>query len=415
MGMEKAIEIVKGLAITVKPDDVATLKKIADTAMTGKSIEQVKAKLDGIVVDAVRAVVQTVDGKLVVDEDDVKIMKHVGETIDDAEFIRGIVVEKKRVSEEMPKRTAKAKVALIATPLEITKTQVKSKIRITSPDQLGAFDLQEKDTLRQMADLVVKTGANVVLCQKGIADAVQYYLAKNGVMAIEDVPEKDMLFAARALNAQIANKPHDLTAKMLGQADLAEEMEGVDLVKISGCRNPRAVTILVRGSTQVLIDEMERAVYDGIRVVMDAIEDQKYVVGGGSVETEVLIHVKEYAASVGGRVQLAIEAFANAFESIPRTLAENSGFNPIDKLVELKAAHAKGKKRAGLNVFSGKIVDMYEENVFEPMRVKVQAIQSGAEAASLLIRVDDMMITQRGEPPMMPPGGMPPGGMPPMG
>jgi chaperonin GroEL (HSP60 family) len=186
-------------------------------------------------------------------------------------------------------------------------------------------------------------------------------------------------------------------------------------VKISGCRNPRAVTILVRGSTQVLIDEMERAVYDGIRVVMDAIEDQKYVVGGGSVETEVLIHVKEYAASVGGRVQLAIEAFANAFESIPRTLAENSGFNPIDKLVELKAAHAKGKKRAGLNVFSGKIVDMYEENVFEPMRVKVQAIQSGAEAASLLIRVDDMMITQRGEPPMMPPGGMPPGGMPPMG
>jgi thermosome len=412
MGMEKAIEIVKELSITVKPDDVATLKKIADTAMTGKSIEQVKAKLDGIVVDAVRAVVQTVDGNLVVDEDDVKIMKHVGETMDDAEFIRGIVIEKKRVSEEMPKKVEKPKVALIATPLEITKTQVKSKIRITSPDQLGAFDLQEKDTLRQMADLVVKTGANVVLCQKGIADAVQYYLAKEGILAIEDVPEKDMLFAARALNAQIANKPHDLTVKMLGHAELAEEMEGVDLVKISGCRNPRAVTILVRGSTHVLIDEMERAVYDGVRVVMDAIEDQKYVVGGGSVETEVLLRVKEYAASVGGRTQLAIEAFANAFESIPRTLAENSGFNPIDKLVELKAAHAKGKKRAGLNVFTGKIVDMYEENVFEPMRVKVQAIQSGAEAASLLIRVDDMMITQKKDLPGM---GMPPGGMPPMG
>jgi chaperonin GroEL (HSP60 family) len=415
MGMEKAIEIVKGLAITVKPDDVATLKKIADTAMTGKSIEQVKAKLDGIVVDAVRSVVQTVDGKLVVDEDDVKIMKHVGETMDDAEFIRGMVVEKKRVSEEMPKKIGKAKVALIATPLEITKTQVKSKIKITSPDQLGAFDLQEKDTLRQMADIVVKSGANVVLCQKGIADAVQYYLAKEGIMAIEDVPEKDMLFAAKALNAQIANKPHDLTAKMLGQAELAEEMEGVDLVKISGCKNPRAVTILVRGSTQVLIDEMERAVYDGVRVVMDAIEDQKYVVGGGAVETEVLLRVREYAATVGGRTQLAIEAFANAFESIPRTLAENSGFNPIDKLVELKAAHAKGKKRAGLNVFTGKIVDMYEENVFEPMRVKVQAIQSGAEGASLLIRVDDMMITQKGEPPQMPPGAMPPMGGGPMG
>jgi len=413
MGMEKAVEIVKGLAITVKPDDVATLKKIADTAMTGKSIEQVKRKLDGIVVDAVRAVVQTVDGKLVADEDDVKIMKHVGETIDDAEFIRGIVVEKKRVSEEMPKRVEKARIALIATPLEITKTQVKSKIKITSPDQLGAFDIQEKDALRQMADQVVKTGANVVLCQKGIADAVQYYLAKEGVMAIEDVPEKDMLFAARALNAQIANKPHDLTAKMLGQAELAEEMEGVDLVKISGCRNPRAVTILVRGSTQVLIDEMERAVYDGIRVVMDAVEDQKYVVGGGAVETEVLLRVKEYAGSVGGRIQLALEAFANAFESIPRTLAENSGFNPIDKLVELKSAHAKGKKRAGLNVYTGKIVDMYDENVFEPMRVKVQAIHSAAEAASLLIRVDDMMVTQKKEP-AMPPGAMPPM-HPPMG
>jgi thermosome len=415
MGMEKAIEIVKDLAITVKPDDVATLKKIADTAMTGKSIEQVKAKLDGIVVDAVRAVVQTVDGKLVVDEDDVKIMKHVGETIDDAELIRGIVIEKKRVSEEMPKRIEKAKIALIATPLEITKTQVKSKIRITSPDQLGAFDIQEKDALRQMADLVVKTGANVVLCQKGIADAVQYYLAKKGVMAIEDVPEKDMLFAARALNAQVANKPHDLTAKMLGQAELTEEMEGVDLVRISGCRNPRAVTILVRGSTQVLIDEMERAVYDGVRVVMDAIEDQKYVVGGGSVETEVLLRVREYAASVGGRIQLAIEAFANAFESIPRTLAENSGFSPIDKLVELKTAHAKGKKRAGLNVYTGKIVDMYEENVFEPMRVKIQAIHSAAEASSLLIRVDDMMITQKREPAMLPPGAMPPMHTPPMG
>jgi archaeal chaperonin len=408
MGMEKAIDIVKALSITVKPDDVATLKKIADTAMTGKSIEQVKAKLDGIVVDAVRAVVREVDGKLVVDEDDVKIMKHVGETMDDVEFIRGIVVEKKRVSEEMPKKVAKAKIALIATPLEITKTQVKSKIKITSPDQLMAFDTQERGALHQVADQVIASGANVLLCQKGIADSVQYYLAKKGIMAIEDVPEKDMLFAARALNAQIANKPHDLTAKMLGQAELAEEMEGVDLVRISGCKNPRAVTILVRGSTQVLIDEMERAVYDGIRVVMDAVEDQKYVVGGGAVETEVFLKVKEYAASVGGRTQLALDAFANAFESIPRTLAENSGFNPIDKLVELKAAHAKGKKRAGLNVYTGKIVDMYEENVFEPMRVKIQAIQSAAEASSLLIRVDDMMVTQKKEPAMMPPGAMPP-------
>ena len=410
LGMQKALEVVEGMSFDVKAGDRKILTQIADTAMTGKSIESVKSKLDGMVVDAVKAVAQTVNGKVQVDEDDVMIKQHVGTTMDDAELVHGIVLDKQRVSEEMPRKVEKCRVALIATPLEITKTQVKSKIRITSPDQLVAFDEQEKEALRKMADKIFEAGANVVLCQKGISDSVGYFLGKNGVFAIQDVPEADMKKAARALNAQVVQKPHELTKEVLGYAELTEQLEGVDIVKISGCRNPRAVTILLRGSTQVLIDELERAVYDGVRVVMDAMEDGKYVVGGGAVETEILLRVREYAAKVGGRTQIAIEAFSNAFESIPRTLAENSGFNPIDKLVELKAAHAKKNKSMGLNVYTGKVVDMYKEGVYEPMRVKVQAIQSATEAANMLVRVDDMMITQK--PSEMP--GMP-GGMPPMG
>jgi thermosome len=410
LGMQKALEVVEGMAFDVKAGDRKILSQIADTAMTGKSIESVKSKLDGIVVDAVRAVAQTVNGKIQVDEDDVMIKKHVGETMDDVELVHGIVLDKQRVSEEMPRKVEKCRVALIATPLEITKTQVKSKIRITSPDQLVAFDEQEKEALRKMADKIFEAGANVVLCQKGISDSVSYFLGKNGVFAIQDIPEADMKKAARALNAQVVQKPHELTKEVLGYAELTEQLEGMDIVKISGCRNPRAVTILLRGSTQVLIDELERAVYDGVRVVMDAMEDGKYVVGGGAVETEILLRVREYAAKVGGRTQIAIESFSNAFESIPRTLAENSGFNPIDKLVELKAAHAKKNKAMGLNVYTGKVVDMYKEGVYEPMRVKTQAIQSATEAANMLVRVDDMMITQKkSEMPGMP------GGMPPMG
>jgi chaperonin GroEL (HSP60 family) len=294
---------------------------------------------------------------------------------------------------------------MIATPLEITKTQVKAKIRISSADQIAAFSTQERDTLKKMADQIVESGANVVLCQKGIADPVQFYLAKAGVFAIEDIPEKDMKYASRAVGASIINKVEDLKAADLGCAASVAEDDDVELVRINGCKNPKTVTILLRGSTQVLIDELERAVYDGVRVVIDAIEDGKFVVGGGATETELLLRVREYASTVGGRTQVAIEAFANAFESIPKQLAENSGFNPIDKLVELKAAHAKGNKNAGLNVYTGEIVDMFKAGVIEPLRVKTQAIQSATEAASMLIRVDDMMVSQKPESK----AGMPPG------
>jgi archaeal chaperonin len=403
MGMEKALEITKGLSFKVAHDDRKTLLKIADTAITGKSIESVKGKLDGIIVDAVMAVAEKVDGKFLVDEDDVMIKKQKGQSMDDAELIRGVVIDKKRVNEGMPRKVSKAKVAMVATPMEITKTQVKAKIKISDADQISAFSEQERETLKKLADAVIDSGANVLFCQKGIADAVQFFLAKNGVYAVEDVPEADMKYAARALHATIVNKAESLTAKDLGTAETVEEGTDTDITRISGCKNPKTITILLRGSSDYLLDELERAVVDGTRVVMDAIEDGTYVVGGGAVETELLMKIRSYAETVGGRVQLAIEGYAAAFESIPRTLAENSGYNPIDKLVELKNVHSKGKKNMGLNVYNGNVVDMLAEGVLEPLRSKRQSIQSASETAIMLIRVDDMMITQS-KPRNMPPG-----------
>jgi len=401
MGMNRALEIVEENSIRVDPADRETLIRLADTSMTGKSIEQVKEKLNGIVVDAVMTVAEKKNGEIVVDRDDIMIKKQKGDSIDDAALIRGCVIDKKRASDAMPKKIANAKVALVAQPLEITKTQVKAKIRINTADQLSAFGTQEREALRQLADRVVASGANVLLCQKGISDPVQYYLAKAGVMAIQDVNEKDMKYAARALSAKIVNKVSDLTPDDLGNAALVQEADDAELVTFSGCDNPKAITVLLRGSTDYLLDELERAVVDGTSVVADAMEDGTYVVGGGAVEVELSLRLREYAASVGGRVQLAIDAFAEAFEAIPLTLAENSGFNPLDKLVDLRTAHAKGGRYMGLNVFSGEVVDMLDAGVIEPARVKRQAIQSAAETAILLIRVDDMMITQS-KPPAAP-------------
>jgi len=395
LGMEKALEIVSALAIDVDPYNRDMMIKIADTAMTGKSIESVKSKLDGIVVDAVMTVAEKSNKKVLVDEDDVMIKKQKGGKMDDALLIKGVVLDKARVSESMPRKVEHAKIALVASALEIKKTQTKAKIKISNSWQVEAFGEQERATLKKLADAVVDSGANVLLCQKGIADPVQFYLAKAGVFAVEDVPEKDMKYAARALCATLANKAEDLTPKVLGEAAEVKQDEDEDIITISGCKNPKTVTILLRGSTDYLLDELERAVIDGTRVVMDCMEDGKIVVGGGAIETELLMQIHEYAAQVGGRVQLAIEAYAASFEVIPLTLAENSGFNQIDKLVDLKNAHAKGKKHAGLDVFKGEIVDMLKNGVVEPQRSKRQAIQSSAEAAIMLIRVDDMMITQQ--------------------
>jgi len=394
LGMRKALEIIDELSITVTPDDKETLKKIAITAMVGKTIEAIREKASIIVVDAVSTVADRSGERIIIDEDDILVKTQKGDTMDNIELVHGVIIGKARVDEQMPKLVSDAKVAMISSPLEITKTQTKSKIKISSSDQVAAFGDAERASLKKIADQIIASGANVLLCQKGIADAVQFYLSKAGIYTLEDVSEKELKYAAKALCGEIVNKPEDLTAETLGAAKQVEQMDGEDLTKISGCENAKAVTILIRGSTQYVVDEVDRAINDAKRVVQDAMEDGKYTIGGGAVETELLIRLRDYAGTIGGREQIAIEAFAQAFEIIPITLAENSGFNPIDKLVALKKAHGDGEKNAGLNVYTGKVVDMAAEGVFEPMRVKRQAIQSAAETAALLIRVDDMMVTQ---------------------
>ncbi|MDD1729917.1 MAG: TCP-1/cpn60 chaperonin family protein [Methanospirillum sp.] len=398
MGMTRALAILDGMATTVDPYNKGILSSIVQTAITGKSIENVKEKISEIAVEAVTAVAEKNGKKVTVDEDDVQIKSHTGSSMDDAELVQGVVLEKTRVNQAMPRFIKGAKVALVTSPLEIRKTEVKSKIKINSTEQVEAFGLQEREALKAMSDAVIATGANVLLCQKGIADSAQYFLAKAGVMALEDVPEKDMKFAARALNATVANKAEDLTKSMLGTAAGAEEIEDTEMTKIYGAKNPKTVTILLRGTTRYLVDELERAMVDATRVVMDTMEDGKYVPGGAAIETELVVKLRDYAATIGGREQIAIEAYADAFSIIPITLAENSGMNSIDKLVELKSAHAKGKKNFGLNVFTGKAVDMLADGVIEPLRCKRQAIQSSAEAVEMLLRVDDMMVSRNDGP-----------------
>jgi chaperonin GroEL (HSP60 family) len=311
-----------------------------------------------------------------------------------AELIKGVLIDKTRLDTLMPKKIKGVKAAFIAGPLEITKTQTKSKIKITSAEQLSAFSAAERATLKAMADKFAANGVNVVLCQKGIADPVQYYLGEHGIYALEFVPEKDMKYAAKALGGQVINKPEDLSPEAIGTAGKLEMLDDLEMTKLSECKNPKAVTILLRGSSQHLVDDLERAIEDAKRVVQDVIEDGSYTIGGGSVETELSLRLREYAATEGGRVQLAIEGYAKAFEIIPKTLAENSGFDTVDKVIDLRQAHAMGQKYAGLDVFTGTVVDMKEQGVVEPKRVKRQAIQSASETAMLLIRVDDMMISK---------------------
>lgn len=394
MGMKKALEIVDEMASEVDPFDRDTLLKITSTAMTGKSVEGVKDTIGAIAVDAVMTVAKRDGNEVSVNEEDVQIKKHLGASMDDAELIRGILIDKKRVNSGMPKSIPNAKIALIVGPLAINKTEVKSKIKINTTEQLQAFSDQENQTLKAMADDILASGANVVFCQKGIADPVQYYLAKAGVLACEDVPESDLKFAVLALGATIVNKPSELTPADLGEAERAYEFEDSDMVRVDGCKNPKAVTILLRGTSHYLVDELDRALVDGIRVVMDVMEDAKFVPGGAAVETELAIRLREYAVQIGGREQLAIEGYAESFSIIPLTLAENSGLNQIDKLVELKQAHAKGEKNIGLNVYTGELVDMVREGVLEPLRSKRQSIKSSEEVVNMLIRIDDMMVSK---------------------
>jgi thermosome len=407
----KAREILDTLAFPVTLKDETLLKQFAITAMTGKGAEAVSDKLATLVVKSIKAVVDE-NGK--VDVDDIKVEKKVGGTIGDSELIQGLVIDKERIHPNMPKTVKNAKIALLDTPLEIEKTEIDAKIEITSPDQLQSFLDQEEKMLKNMVDKIKKTGATVVFCQKGVDDLVQHYLAKNGIMAARRVKESDLKMLAKATGGKVSTSIDEMTKDDLGVAGLVEERKIGDenMIFVEQCKDPKAVSLILRGGTEHVVDELERAVHDALRVVGVVVEDKKYVAGGGSTEVELALRLKEYASTVGGREQLAIEAFADSMEIIPRTLAENAGLDPIDTLVGLRSKHEGKKgdgKTFGINVFTGEAVDMKKAGVIEPLRVKTQAISGASEAAVMILRIDDVIAASKLSGGRGGPGGMPPG------
>ena len=396
---DKAEEVLNQFAVDVKPNDKETMKKIAMTAMTGKSAEMAREKLANLLVEAVMQVTEEKDGKKMIDLDNIKIEKRTGGGIDDTELIHGIVIDKERVHSDMPRVVKNAKILLIDTAIEVKETETDAQIRITSPDQLQAFLEQEERMLRDMVEKIKKSGANVVFCQKGIDDLAQHLLAKAGIYAVRRVKKSDMEKLAKATGARIVSDLDDVEKKDLGYAGLVEERKfGEDaLTFVTECKNPKAVTILVRGGTEHVIDEIERAIEDALGDLASVIECGKIVPGGGAPEIEVAKHLTDFAEKLSGREQLAVKAFAKALEIIPRTLAENAGLDPIDMLVELKASHESGKKNYGLDVFEGKVVDMLERGVVEPLEVKTQAIKSASEAAIMILRIDDVIAASQKE------------------
>jgi archaeal chaperonin len=412
MAAAEALVMLDGFAITVKPSDTAILKKIADTALTGKNAEVSKDRLCDILVKAITFVTDP-DGK--VDIAHINVEKKVGGSVDDTNLIDGMVVDKERAHPSMPKSVKNAKILLLNAALEFKKTEVNAKINISTPGQGQAFLDEEEHMVHMMVNKVVKSGATVLFCQKGIDDVAQHYLAKAGILAVRRLKKSDIENLARATGANIVNSIDAITPKDLGTAGLVEErkVSGDEMIYVSKCQDPKAVSIIVRGGTEHVVDELERAIHDALMVVSVVVEGKKIVAGGGAPETELSLQLRRYASQEGGRVQLAIEAFAAALEVIPRSLAENSGLDPIDMLVAIRAAHEAGKKNFGLDVYEGKPVDMLKAGVVEPLRVKTQAISSAAEAAVMILRIDDVIASSKSGSPGggMPPGGM--GGMPP--
>jgi thermosome len=409
LAAEKAYEILEGIAKTVKPTDSPTLKKIAVTSMTGKGAGTARELLTDLAVDAVKLIAEK--GVENIDIDHIKLEKKMGGSTEDTELIMGMVIDKERVHPGMPKTVKDAKIALINSALEIEKTEVDAKIEITAPEQLKSFLEEEEKMLKEMVEKVTSSGANVLFCQKGIDDLAQHYLSKKGIFAVRRVKESDMKQLASATGGKVLTSMEEIRSEDLGKAGRVEERKigGEEMIFVEECKNPKAVSILLRGGTEHVVDELERGMHDALRVVAVALEDGKYVAGGGAAEIELALKLRDYAASVGGREQLAIQAFADAIEVIPRALAENAGLDPIDMLVALRSAHEKGEKDAGLDVFKGEPTDMLKAGVIEPLRVKTQAISSGTESATMILRIDDVIASSKQHMPAGG-GGMPPGG-----
>ncbi|MEK0335851.1 MAG: thermosome subunit beta [Nitrosopumilus sp.] len=429
---KKTKQFLESIADKVSASDKNILTKIAKTSMQTKLVRKDSDQLAEIVVKSILAVAEKDGESYNVDIDDIKVEKKAGGSIKDTKIIQGIVLDKEIVNGGMPTKITDAKIALINTALEISKTETDAKINISNPQQLKAFLDEENRMLKTMVDKVIGSGANVVLCQKGIDDMAQHYLAKTGIIAVRRIKESDLEKLARATGARIVTNLDDLFEKDLGNADIVEErkIEEDKWVFVEGCKHPKSVTLLLRGGSQRVVDEVERSVHDALMVVKDVMENPLIVAGGGAPETFAATKLRSWAKSLEGREQLAAEKFADALESIPLTLSENAGMDPIDTMTYLRSKQQKGEKWTGIDVMKGKIANMKSSDIIEPLTVKLQIVSAASEAACMILRIDDVIATQKssgGPPPGGgggeggPPGGMPgmgggmPGGMPDMG
>jgi len=415
---DKALETLENIAIPVKPRGKEFLKKVAMTSMASKLVAENREHLAEIAVDAVLNVAQKVKDEYRVDvKGDIMVEKKPGESLADTKLIEGLVLDKEVVHPGMPKRVERTKIALVNSPLEVEKTEFDAKINIESPEQMEAFLNQEEKMLKDMVEKIAEKGANVLICQKGIDDLAQHFLARKGILAVKQAKESDMEKLAKATGGKVVTNLDDLSVEDMGSAELVEERKIGDdkLTFIEGCKNPRSVAILIRGGTERIVAEAERSIHDALCVVRDVVQEPKIVAGGGAPEMEVAKALKEYAETLPGREQLAVQCFAEAMEAVPLTLGENAGLDPIDILSELRARHEKGETWAGVGVLEGKVMDMEKLEVFEPLVVKKQIIKSATEAASMILKVDDVIAAGRMKAPPTPPKGPGMEGMPPYG
>jgi thermosome len=401
----KAIDVLDKTAKTVNLEDRETLKKVAVTSMRSKAVGGARDHLADVAIDAVMQIVEKRGEKMLADIDNIQIIKKAGKSLLDTQLVKGVILDKEVVHPEMPARIEKAKIALLDIALEVEKTEISAEIRIRDPTQMKAFLDQETKMLQEMVDKVAATGANVLICQKGIDDLAQHFLAKKGILAVRRAKESDMEKLSKATGGKVLMNLDDLKADDLGHANLVEERKIGDdeMVFVEGCKDPRSVSLLIRAGLERMVDEAERAMNDALSVVADVIEKNKIVAGGGAIEAEIAKELRSYASKAGGREQLAIMAFAEAMEVIPKALSDNAGLESIDILVNLRAAHEKPKgKYVGVDVFSGKVEDMYKQGVLEPLSVKEQAIKSAAEASSMILRIDDIVAATKPKEPKGP-------------
>ncbi|WP_455283963.1 thermosome subunit beta [[Eubacterium] cellulosolvens] len=396
---EKALEILEDIAIKVEPADKSMLKKVATIAVATKMLAEYKDEVSDFAVRAILEVAEKDAKGYRVDIDDVKVEKKPGESISETKLIEGVLLDKEVVHPGMPKRVENAKIALLSSPLEVEKTEFDAKLNIKTPDQMKAFLDEEEKMLRGMVDKIVSAGANVVICEKGLDDVAQHFLAKKGVLAVRRVKQSDMEKLVKATGGHVVTNLDDFGSKDLGTAQLVEERKVADdkMTFVEGCKNPKAVTILVRGGTERIVDEAERAVHDALCVVRDVVVNPKVVAGGGAPEAEVAKRLRAYADKLAGREQLAVQAFAEALESVPMILAENAGLDPIDTQVELRTKHDQGLVWAGVDPFKGKVADLAKQNVYEPLAVKLQLVKSASEAAGMILKIDDVIAASKKE------------------